>query len=149
MNPISPIILTPWSHHSLLPNLELAPTTDPSLSASLLESREDRARPIGKTLFLQLLSGLPVLATVSPMEHEERTQLLRSQEPKASCSSHTSSLRVWTIQRVEVLAQLTTARVLYAAPACVPKESLRAYIWMCAQMRQRLPHYDGHYPWWG
>ncbi|MCK4355575.1 DUF3841 domain-containing protein, partial [Candidatus Bipolaricaulota bacterium] len=103
---------------------------------------------IGKTLFLQL-SRLPVLATVSPMKDLGEKPIVAQSKLGTSCSSNTSPLRVWTIQPAEVLARLTAARVLYADPACVPKEFHHAYIWMCAQMRQRLPHYGGHYPWWG
>jgi len=103
---------------------------------------------IGKTLFLQL-SRLPVLATVSPMKDLGEKPIVAQSKLETSCSSNAFPTRAWTIQPVEVLARLTAARVLYADPACVPKEFHHAYIWMCAQMKQRLPHYDGHYPWWG
>jgi len=66
-----------------------------------------------------------------------------------SYSSNTSPMRVWTIQPVEILARLTAARVLYADPACIPKEFRHAYDWMRAQMGRCLPYYDGHFPWWG
>jgi len=65
------------------------------------------------------------------------------------CPSETSSMRVWTIQPVEVLAQLEEERVLYADPAYIPKEFRQPYNWMRAQMGRRLPCYDSHYPWWG
>jgi len=65
------------------------------------------------------------------------------------CSSSASPVRVWTIQPVEVLVQLRENRVLHTNPGCIPKEFHHAYDWMRAQMRQRLAHYDGHYPWWG
>jgi len=70
-------------------------------------------------------------------------------ELETPCSSATSPMRVWTIQPVEVLAQLKEERVLYADPACIPKEFRDAYDWMRAQMGRCLPHYDGHFPWWG
>ena len=63
--------------------------------------------------------------------------------------SRLSHMQVWTIQSVEVLAQLKEERVLHADPVRVPKEFRQAYGWMRAQMKQRLPHYDGHHPWWG
>jgi len=66
--------------------------------------------------------------------------------PKLSRLSH---MRVWTIQPVEVLAQLKEERVLHADPACIPKEFRHAYDWMRAQMMRCIPNYSGHYPWWG
>jgi len=103
---------------------------------------------IEKTLFLQL-SRLPVSATVSPMKDLGEKRIVAQSKQGTSYSSNTSPMRVWTIQPVEVLARLTAARVLYADPACVPKEFRCAYDWMRAQMGRCLPHYDGHFPWWG
>ena len=65
------------------------------------------------------------------------------------CSFATSPMRVWTIQPEEVLARLKEERVLYADPACITKEFRHAYDWMRTQMGRCLPHYDGHFPWWG
>lgn len=59
------------------------------------------------------------------------------------------SMRVWTIQPVELLVRLEAERVLYVDPPCVPREFRHAYDWMCAQMERRILGYRGHYPWWG
>jgi len=90
-----------------------------------------------------------VPATVSPMKDLGEKRIVAQSKQGTSYSSDTSPMRVWTIQPVEVLARLTAARVLYADTACVPKEFRCAYDWMRAQMGRCLPHYDGHYPWWG
>ena len=103
---------------------------------------------IGKTLFLQL-PRLPLPATVSPMKDLGEKRIVAQSKQGTSDSSNTSSMRVWTIQPVEVLARLTAARVLCVDLACVPKEFRCAYDWMCAQMKQRLHQYYGHFPWWG
>ena len=78
---------------------------------------------------------------------ERRHQFeLGESRPKLSRLSH---MRMWTIQPVEVLVQLKEERVLHTVPSYIPKEFRHAYDWMRAQMKRRLPYYDGHYPWWG
>lgn len=68
---------------------------------------------------------------------------------ETSCSSNTSPMQVWTIQPVEVMAQLKKKRALYANSSYILEEFRDAYAWMRDQMKTRIPSYSRHYPWWG
>ena len=59
------------------------------------------------------------------------------------------TVRIWTIQPVEVLARLEAEQVLYAEPAYIWPEFRDAYDWLAGQMQRRIPGYGGRYPWWG
>jgi hypothetical protein len=74
---------------------------------------------------------------------------LGESRPKMSRLSPISPMRVWTIQPMEVMAQLKKKRILYANSSYIPREFCDAYDWMRAQMKRRISSYSGHYPWWG
>lgn len=58
---------------------------------------------------------------------------------------------LWTIQPFNVYGSLQHHGILYVDPALREDQSPyweRPYRWMMAQMKQRIPGYAGHYPWW-
>lgn len=57
-------------------------------------------------------------------------------------------IRAWTIQPLRVWEQLQERGQLFAEPDLATMDFIEAYDWMKGQMRQRLPRYQGHYPWW-
>ena len=60
------------------------------------------------------------------------------------------TVRLWTIQPLDVWEKLREARTLWVDPTDPEfTHELRAeYDWMCRKMWSRLPEYGGHYPWW-
>jgi hypothetical protein len=61
------------------------------------------------------------------------------------------TLRLWTLQPWEVWDSLRRGRNLYVDLALIEgqiHDFLWAYDFMREQMAQRLPGYEGHYPWW-
>jgi len=60
------------------------------------------------------------------------------------------TVRLWTIQPLSVWERLREAGTLWVDPTDseFSYEFREAYDWMCQQMRQRLPEYEGHYPSW-
>jgi Domain of unknown function (DUF3841) len=57
-------------------------------------------------------------------------------------------MRVWMITAAALYTQLEGERILYVDPALAEKYFEKAYAWMRGQMAVRLPHYEGHWPWW-
>lgn len=63
------------------------------------------------------------------------------------------TVRLWTIQPVAVWDELRCRQSLYVDLHRMDEshwfEDLHwQYDWMREQMARRLPHYEGHYPWW-
>ena len=60
-------------------------------------------------------------------------------------------VRIWTIQPLQVWELLSEQKVLYVQPDLCGECSFfpEAYSWMCQRMKERLPSYQGHLPWWG
>ena len=57
-------------------------------------------------------------------------------------------MRVWMIAEASLYTQLRQERILFVDPALAMPEFEDAYTWMRGQMALRLPHYQGHWPWW-
>lgn len=57
-------------------------------------------------------------------------------------------MRVWMIAEATLYARLKAERLLYVDPALADEDFADAYAWMRRQMALRLPHYEGHWPWW-
>ena len=60
-------------------------------------------------------------------------------------------MKIWTIQSLRVWELLSEQKILYVQPdLCEEYPSFPdAYSWMCQKMRERVPGYQGHLPWWG
>ena len=61
------------------------------------------------------------------------------------------TVKIWTIQSLKVWELLSEQKILYVQPdLCEERPSFPdAYSWMCQKMRERLPDYQEHLPWWG
>lgn len=60
------------------------------------------------------------------------------------------TLRLWTLQPVQVWLSLQQSGSLFVDPALrkLDPEYQEAYAWMRGQMGRRIPAYQGHDPWW-
>jgi hypothetical protein len=59
-----------------------------------------------------------------------------------------SKLRLWTLKEYSLWESLNRHGVLYVNPELADQDYIEAYDWMRQQMKLRLKHYEGHYPWW-
>ena len=57
-------------------------------------------------------------------------------------------MRVWMISAADLYTRLWQEGVLFADPARAISGFEDAYAWMRGQMAERLPDYQGHWPWW-
>ena len=74
---------------------------------------------------------------------------------KTRCLHRTgpNTIRLWTFQPLDVCNGLLEQHTLYVNPThprfLADIDNFRdAYEWMREQMKERIPGYQGHYPWW-
>jgi uncharacterized protein YjbI with pentapeptide repeats len=59
-----------------------------------------------------------------------------------------SMVRLWSFQPLDVWENLQTHDSLYVASQRIYPGYKWAYDWFRQQLKERMPHYEGHYPWW-